>query len=286
MTRVVTTRLSSLRFNSIYSAGLLARRLLPPPPQQTNLCTAASNSGLQTVLERHSIPPDAVPADADAHAVLRQLRFLETLGVSDMAGTVARDPTVLTQDTEKLAGRHIEYMLSLGIPKMGPMIEKVPQLLSCDLTHDFHRKVAILKALGIRKIGPWLYKNRGRVVTMDVDTDMRPPVEYLQSVKSLQVHKVLETLPIGVFGAGKKEMMEKRVNYLSEDLGVGVNRVGKMISRWPYVLTMSQTETIEPKVRAQRIRVAARTQLAICTHSSRSCDDEAPLLCVKSVRIS
>ena len=98
---------------------------------------------------------------------------------------------------------------------MGPMIEKVPQLLSCDLTHDFHRKVAILKALGIRKIGPWLYKNRGRVVTMDVDTDMRP-VEYLQSVKSLQVHKVLETLPIGVFGAGKKEMMEKRVNYLSE----------------------------------------------------------------------
>ena len=63
------------------------------------------------MLERHSIPQEAVPADADAHAVLRQLRFLETLGVSDMAGTVARDPTVLTQDTEKLATTHRVHAL-------------------------------------------------------------------------------------------------------------------------------------------------------------------------------
>ena len=100
------------------------------------LCAAAS-SGLHAALERHNIPPSAVPDGADAQAVLRQLRLLETLGVPDMARTVERDPSVLTHDTKVLANSHLEYLLSLGIPHMGPMIETAPKLLSqlCEI-HD------------------------------------------------------------------------------------------------------------------------------------------------------
>jgi len=168
--------------------------------------------------------------------------------VSDLALAVSRDKSLLTHDAEAVVSRHLEYLLSLGIPKVGPMIQSVPQLLSCDLTHDLHRKVTILQALGVRKIGHWLYKNRGRVVTMDIETEMRPPVDFLRSVPNLKIERVLETLPAGVFGKTRRAQMEARVRYLSEDLGVGAHRVGKMISRWPYVLTMSRTGTIQPKV--------------------------------------
>ena len=223
---------------------LLARRsALAARP----LCGAAS-SELHVALERHKIPPDAVPPSADAESVLRQLRFLEMLEVPDIARAVKRDPAVLTLSTQEVATKHLDYLLSLGITRVGPMIEASPSLLSCDLTRDLHRKVTILQALGVKKIGSWLFRNRGRIVAMDVDADLRPPVEFLQSVHQMEVNKVIEALPNGVFGAGVRDKMEKRVRYLSEEIGVGERRVGRMVSRWPFVLTMSLRGSIQPKV--------------------------------------
>lgn len=210
--------------------------------------SSAASSGLHAALDRHKISPDVVPSGADAHAVLRQLRLLETLGVPDVARAVARDPALLTHDTKALVGRHLEYLLSLGIPRVGPMIESSPQLLSCDLTDNLHRKVSILQALGVKRVGPWLYKNRGRIVGMDVDADMRPPVEYLQSIEGLQVHRVLEALPTHVFGRNTVEHMERRVTYLRDEAGVGAERVGTLVSRWPLVLTLSVEGSLKPKV--------------------------------------
>ena len=238
------------------------RRLAPPLPAlsrlsrgwaeapRRQLCAGAS-SGLDAALSRLSISPDAVPPSADPKAVLRQLRFLEVLGVPDVAAAVARDPSVLSHNAERLASRHVDYLLSLGIARVGPMIEAVPQLLSCDLTHDLHRKVSIVQALGVKKIGTWLYKNRGRVATMDVDEDLRPPIEYLRTIPQLQVHKVLEALPHGVFGKGKAEELEARVAYLTEELILADDLLGKMISRSPFVLTMS-LEGLKAKVTRTR----------------------------------
>jgi hypothetical protein len=138
------------------------------------------------------------------------------------------------------------------------MIERAPQLLSCDLTQDLERKVAILRALGLRNVGAWMYKNRGRIVTTDIETEMRPPVEYLRSIKHLQLHRVLAALPAVIFGPRSREILEQRVRYLADELGVGDNRVGKLINRSPSVLTMSRTGTIEPKVRACVRRCAHR----------------------------
>ena len=226
------------------------------------LCSAAS-SGLHAALERHKIPPRAVPDGADAHAVLRQLRLLETLGVPNVARTVQRDPSVLTRDATAVANQHVEYLLSLGIPHVGPMIEAAPQLLSCDLTHDLHRKVTILQALGVRKIGPWLYKNRGRLVSMDVERDLRPSIEFLQSLPGCEVHKVLEGLPKDVFGKGRREQMEKRVSYLTNVVGVDHAFVGRMLSKLPTVLTMSIKNMIAPKVRCRRQRCARSRHAAV-----------------------
>ena len=119
--------------------------------------SAAASSALDTALQRHNIPLDSVPAGADESVVLRQLRFLETIGVPDVARTVQRDPSVLTLDTDAIAGKQLQYLFSLGISRVGPMITEAPQLLSCDLTQDLHKKVSILQALGVQKIGPVSY---------------------------------------------------------------------------------------------------------------------------------
>ena len=86
----------------------------------------------------------------------------------------------------------------------------------------------------------------------DVEKDLRPTIEYLRSLKYCKVHRVREHLPAAVFAPGNPGRMMERVNYLSETLGVGANRVGIMITRWPNVLTMSQSDTIDPKARARR----------------------------------
>lgn len=234
-----------------------------------SLCAAAS-SGLQSALERHNIPLESVPADGNTENMLRQLRFLETLGVPDMARMVHRDSSVLTLNTDDVAARHLEYLLSLGITRVGPMIQETPQLLSCDLTLDLHRKVTILQALGVKKIGPWLYKNRGHLVNMDVDSDIRPPIEFLRTIKGCHINKVVEILPRAVFRKGQAARFEKRVAYLREELGVGENRLGSMLSRWPYILTMSMDNTIKPKVCLLVPHTTARRLSREWAHAPRS----------------
>ena len=253
------------------------------------LCSAAT-SGLHAALERHRLPPDVVPAGTDTQTALRQLRLLEALGVPDVERAVRRDPTVLTHDTKSIAGRHLEYLLSLGVTKIGPMIEATPQMLSCDLNRDLYRKVAILQALGVKKIASWMQKNKGRICVMDVDTDMRPPIEFLQSVPGLHVHKVLETLPRGIFGAKNAERLEARVAELAELTGVDADdeAFGRMVSRWPQMLTAHLEDTVKPKVRRRRHRTPPPPPPApppsLCW--ARGCNDELKETLVRTLTIS
>ena len=230
-------------------------------PARRALCAAppAAASSLPDVLERLKIEPDALPSNTDNDTLLRNITFLEGIGVPDIAAAVSRDRGLLTHDPATTAAPRIEYLLSLGISRVGPIVGKVPQLLSCDITNDLHRKVAILQALGVKRIASFVQRNP-RLVLLDVEQDMRPPVEYLRSIENVNIGRVLDNAPNAVFG--KTEALKAHVEYLEEELGLAPRwRVGTMISRWPQLLGCDLDNTIRPKVCAP----------ALCTCPSSAC---------------
>lgn len=208
------------------------------------LCLAPTT--IPSLLEHHKLPPDtALPQDATVESISHRLRFLETLGVSNLAACASRDPELLSYDPKTLAAPRIEYLLSLGVTKIGVMISHVPQLLACDVTSGLHRKVAILRALGVERIAHYLEKNP-QLLHLDVEHDMRPPIDFLRSVEGVDVGRVLEALPHGVFR--KEAKLRQRVAYFEDTLGIPRKAVGRMITRWPHVLSYSLEHNLQPKV--------------------------------------
>lgn len=218
------------------------------------LCTPAVVSELPAVLERLKIEREAIPAGISDEVMVHRLGFLEAIGVPNVAAAVACDPQLLTHDPATVAAPRLEYLLSLGVSRVGPMVGMAPQLLSCDVTNDLHRKVAILQALGVTRVANFLQRNPW-LVLIDIERDMRPPIEYLRSIENLNLGKVLDALPSGVFGGGKIDGLEKtkmlkaRVEYLGGELGVAPQwRLGRMLSRHPQLLVSSVEDNLKPKV--------------------------------------
>lgn len=236
----------------LLSTSLSSRVLWRPRPVaracvgSRGLCSSGSDATLPALLEQHGLPAEAVPADADHEIVARNLRLLKALNVPDVPAAVSLEPELMSRDLVAHAPPRIEYLTSLGVSSIGDMVRHHPRLLWCDITRDLHRKVAILQALGVRKIAWWLQKN-SRVLAVDVERDMRPPIELLRTVPGLDVGKVLNALPMGVFG--KEPKLRKRIAYFADELALNPpSRIGSMISRWPHVLTYSIESNIQPKV--------------------------------------
>ena len=228
------------------TGGVTARRLLQLQPQRalSSVSSGASSDLASPVLA--GLPPAVLPVGVDTAVVESRVRFLKMLGVPDVAVALQKDPQLLLLDLPTVAAPRLQYLLEIGVDEIGPLVGSVPQFLSCDVTHDLHRRVTILNALGVKKISAWLQRNPS-VLLMDVDAEMRPAVDFLRSVENVDVGKVLEKLPNGVFG--KEDHLRERVRYLAEDLDVQpMGKLGRMISGWPDLLSYN-IETMQPKVR-------------------------------------
>jgi hypothetical protein len=252
-----------------FAMRLVARRLALRSVPRRALCTApAVAAALPATLERLNVPAGAVPADTDSAVVLRRLNFLELLGVPDVAGALEREPGLLSRDLPAEATPRLHYLLNLGCARLGPMVGTAPQLLSCDLTTDLHRKVAILHALGVKRTGNWLQRNP-RLVELDVERDMRPPIDFLRSIPNVDIGRVVDKLPMGIFG--KEEQLRERVSFLEEELGVSPRyRVGRLISRWPHVLVYNLDEVVRPKVNAEAEPLAKAAPLPLRSARARA----------------
>ena len=73
-------------------------------------------------------------------------------------------------------------------------MRRAPDLLGCSVRRDLGLKVAILQSLGVRDIARYLSRNP-RLVSIDIERQMRPAVELLSSIPELEAPQAASTRP-------------------------------------------------------------------------------------------
>eukprot|EP00967_Tisochrysis_lutea_P083877 scaffold116949_cov32-Tisochrysis_lutea.AAC.3 len=151
-----------------------ARRALSTGAAASTSAEQAADS-LASLLKTHHITPSA---PLDPPSLARRLKFLEALGVKDLAKAARARPELLHTEPEALASR-LNYLLGLGVTNLRAAVRHAPALLTSNLTHDLHLKVLILGSLGVTDIAKFI-ERYPRIVNLDLETQMRPATELLR----------------------------------------------------------------------------------------------------------